>query len=242
MKKISVVIPVYNEISNSQYFAKILQEIGNEPNFEILVIDGGSQDRTREFASKFPTVTVEDIGPSTRAARINRGIALATTSTIILHHPRAFVKANDIQTLAGHAPNFWGGFTHRFDIKNPILKFTSWYSNNIRGAGYSPLSFNRPILYLDHCIFAPRDYFISIGPLPDIAIFEDTVLSEKLHAKYGKGIILPSISQVSAIRFVKGGILKRGLLNQLAKIQWYLKINPEKINKSYQAKNPLNNS
>lgn len=240
MKKISIIIPVFNEISNSKYLTKILKEIGNAPDFEILVIDGGSLDNTREFASSFSSVTVEDIGPSTRAARLNKGIALSTTKTILLHHPRVFVSARNIQQLADSVPRFWGGFTHQFDTKSLLLQFTSWYSNHVRGAGLSPLSIGKPILYLDHCIFAPRDYFISIGSLPDIAIFEDTVLSQRLHATYGKGIILPFISQVSAIRFIKSGILRRGLLNQVSKIQWYLKIHPEKINKIYQDKNPLN--
>ena len=240
MKKISIVIPVYNEISNSRYFEKILQEIGNGPDFEILVIDGGSTDATREYARKFSSVNVEDIGPSTRAARLNKGIALATTQTIFLHHPRVFVHASDLQILADNPPYFWGGFTHQFDTKHPILQFTSWYSNKVRGAGRSPLSINRPILYLDHCIFAPRNFFHTIGSLPDIAIFEDTVLSEKLHAAYGKGVLLPSTSLVSAIRFVKSGIMKRGLLNQMVKIQWYFGVHPENINKVYQDKNPLN--
>ncbi len=240
MKKISIVIPVYNEISNSGYLEKILHEIGNRPDFEIFVIDGGSTDSTREFAKNFSSVVVKDIGRSTRAARLNEGVTLATTQTLFLHHPRVFVKADDIQTLADNPPHFWGGFTHKFDTKHQILQFTSWYSNKVRGAGWSPFSFNKPIVYLDHCIFAPTHFFKSIGPLPDIAIFEDTVLSQKLHASYGKATLLPYTAEVSAIRFVKRGIIRRALLNQVSKIQWYLGAHPENINKVYQDKNPLN--
>jgi len=66
----------------------------------------------------------------------------------------------------------WGGLTHQFDHDHHLLKFISFYSNNVR-------SKKKGIVYLDHCIFLHKQQLIKLGGVPDIDIFEDTVISEK---------------------------------------------------------------
>ena len=85
----------------------------------------------------------------------------------------------------------WGAFTHQFSISHPLLNFTSWYSNHIRGG-------LRSIYYLDHCLFAQKQLLLDVGLLPDIDIFEDTEICLKLRIQ-GKPIRLPFISQTSAV-------------------------------------------
>jgi glycosyltransferase involved in cell wall biosynthesis len=55
--EISVVIPSFNE---EKYIGRLLRSLEKQSfkNFEIIVADGGSTDRTRKIASKFPRVRI----------------------------------------------------------------------------------------------------------------------------------------------------------------------------------------
>lgn len=79
--KISVVIPVYNEEKYITACLKALLHNTRRPD-EILLADGGSTDRTRELAAKFPEVTVLDNPRRTAAAGRNVGIRRAKGDVI----------------------------------------------------------------------------------------------------------------------------------------------------------------
>jgi GT2 family glycosyltransferase len=128
--------------------------------------------------------------------------------------------------------NRWGAFTHQFSISHPLLDFTSWYSNYIRGG-------LRSIYYLDHCIFAQKQLLLDVGLLPDIDIFEDTEICLRLK-KQGKPIRLPFISQTSAVRFQVQGIYQQALKNQYLKWLYYFNRSDTKMNRLYEKGLELN--
>ena len=65
--KISVVIPVYNEEKHITACIDALVHNTRKPD-EILLADGGSSDRTRMLASRFPEVTILENPKKTAAA------------------------------------------------------------------------------------------------------------------------------------------------------------------------------
>lgn len=163
-----------------------------------------------------------------RAERINLGVRRSIGEMILLYHPRSIVAAEGIEYLRQLSINkshdkIWGGFTHRFDVDHILLKFTSWYSNNIRGS-------IRGILYLDHCIFFEKSLW---QELPSVDIFEDTILSQNLN-RYGKPIILKYLSTTSAIRFIKNGIVRQSISNQFFKLGFFLGLSHSTMNKFYE--------
>ena len=178
--------------------------------------------------SKFKNIELICINKSeakTRAERLNLGFDRAKGSMILFYHPRSFVDPKGIEYLIDHCDKIiWGAFTHQFDQTHFLLKFTSWYSNKIRGQG-------RSIFYLDHCIFFHRT--LRKNPLPPVEIFEDTVLSAQLRHQQAP-ILLPFKSTTSALRFSKNGIWRQAVLNQIMKIGFYLNASPQKMNKIYE--------
>jgi glycosyltransferase involved in cell wall biosynthesis len=71
---ISVIIPVYNE---AKALPRTLEHLfQQEGEFEVLAVDGGSTDVTREVMAGFPLVRVSD-APNGRASQMNRGAVSA---------------------------------------------------------------------------------------------------------------------------------------------------------------------
>lgn len=234
MLKLSVIIPTYNE-ENNLYFIPLISKLKGFPSIEIIISDGGSSDATIEICNKYGLKTVITQTTS-RAERLNQGIKLATTPFLLLHHPRSIIDTSGLEFLLQHHDELrWGGFSHSFDKRHPLLQFTSFYSNNIRAK-------LKGIIYLDHCIFLSSSMANQVFDLPAIDIFEDTVLSSRLRNNFGKPQILAYKVKTSAIRFVRNGYLKQSLLNQYLKIRFYLQGDHKKMNRLYEDNISLNSN
>ncbi|MFT6094956.1 MAG: hypothetical protein ACJA2Q_002863 [Pseudohongiellaceae bacterium] len=224
---ISIVIPTFNE-SKTGYLKLILSQLTLLDDAEVLVIDGGSTDDTLEIIRGFG-VNVEILPKSSRAARLKIGIARSSGELILLHHPRSLVSADAILSLRSWGKGnrgFWGGFSHKFDIQHPLLKFTSWYSNVIRCD-------HKSILYLDHCIFFDQELTGLALLTPNVEIFEDTELS-KILSGHSSPVRLSEYSTTSAIRFEQNGIYRQAMMNQFLKIGYLLKISHKTMNRLYE--------
>ncbi|NCS94414.1 MAG: hypothetical protein GW761_11490 [Leptospira sp.] len=177
----------------------------------------------------YEIIIVKKTEADTRAKRLNIGFYRSIGDLILFHHPRSKLSLDGFKYLiemsGSTSKNFqWGGFTHRFDMDHPILRFTSWYSNRIRAK-------IRGILYLDHCIFFDRKLWVE--DLPDMEIFEDTELSIRF-LEFSKPTILSYESITSSIRFKKNGIFYQSLLNQILKLAYFFKCNPRFMNRVYE--------
>jgi len=228
---LSIIIPTLNE-SKTGYLSRILQSYNDLEQCEIICVDGGSVDNTLTILAA-AGVRLIKTNIASRAGRLNAGILHAKANMIVLHHPRSVIDVEGLEWLAKQSENLaWGSFTHQFAIQHPFYKFTSWYSNYVRGD-------KRSVYYLDHCLFASRKLLLEVGMLPEIDIFEDTELCLRLRAKT-KGVRLPFISETSAIRFQTNGMLNQAITNQYMKWLYYFKRSDTKINKQYEKGIELN--
>ncbi len=205
---LSIIIPTDIDEPNS-LFQKTLQALSASEDLEII------------FVSKSEG--------NTRAERLNIGFQKSKGEIVLFHHPRSFIEGKGIQYLINLSKEknrnlIWGGFTHKFDTEHFLLRFTSWYSNQVRGK-------SKGIFYLDHCIFFDRELWKQ--NLPNVEIFEDTILSYYL-LRFTKPILLPYVSCTSAIRFRQNGIWRQSFLNQLLKIGFHLKLNHKSMNQVYE--------
>ena len=224
-EKITIILPVRNE-AGSGYLDQILGRISLLQGVEVLVVDGDSEDDTCEVVKKHP-VTLVETTYRIRAARINEGVRRARSPVVLLHHPRSLLSQSGLGYLLDHAHELrWGGFTHRFDLDHPLLKFTSWYSNRVRLE-------KSGIVYLDHCIFFRKSDFPVRG-FKEVDLFEDTEISAALGKKCGMPVRLPFYSVTSAVRFVKNGIWTQAARNQILKAGYHLGISPSLMNRWYE--------
>ncbi len=213
-----------------QKILPLLRSFGD--TIEVICIDSFSTDGTKEYIRSFGIKMIQT-DTTSRARRLNIGIKVSKGNLILLHHPRSLIELRGLTYLISHEANLrWGGFTHKFDFRHPLLRFTSWYSNAIR--------FDRKgIIYLDHCIFAQRSLLEQIDYLPEIDIFEDTELSKRLTA-LEKPERLLFYAMTSATRFLKRGIWFQAINNQKLKLQYYLNTDHKKMNKNYERDLDLN--
>ena len=228
---ISVIIPTFNEISHG-YIEKILKSLSSRPNIEIICVDSESSDGTIELIEQYDVKLIQH-KTNSRGERLTVGAKAATHDLIVLHHPRSILEIEALDYIMKNKENLsWGGFTHKFDCKHPLLSFTSWYSNYVRAD-------LKGIFYLDHCFYIQKDLLIDIDYLPSIDIFEDTILSQRLLSKC-RPKRLPFKSQTSAIRFNQNGVWRQAFLNQWMKILLRFNTDYQELNKKYEKDVPLN--
>ncbi|TNF27725.1 MAG: glycosyltransferase [Deltaproteobacteria bacterium] len=228
---VSVIISTHNEMK-LDFLRKSLENLHVIPGVELIIVDRKSDDGTSELASRYADKMISTTQNS-RAKRLNMGIEIASGEIIFLHHPRSIIDTNALRWLIKNKADVtWGGLTHQFDEDHFALRFTSWYSNMVRGR-------IREILYLDHCIFFRKNLLPEHDAVPEVDVFEDTLLSEKLKAK-GRMEVLPYVSKTSAIRFTHRGVFTQALVNQLMKIGFYLNLSDKWMNRLYEGTLKLN--
>jgi glycosyltransferase involved in cell wall biosynthesis len=233
---ISIVLPCYREMRHG-YLAAIAQNLATQRGAkEIITVVTPSEDGTAAFWQNQPQVQVIlDPTATNRAQRFNRAIAASQGDVLLLHHPATLLPPTtaleQICTALANPQVQWGGFRHRFDYDHWLLRFTSWYSNHGRRR------WGR-ILYFDHCPFVRRDLLSTIGGIPDLDIFEDTALSDRL-ARHSPPHLLPGTVTTSARRFRQRGIYRHALLNQGLKVAYRLGVPPQTLNAWYERTAPI---
>lgn len=96
--KISVVIPVYNEHERIRECIESILKNTKKP-FEVIVADGGSEDRTAEIAGSFPGVKVLENPERTAAAGRNVGIRNARGEIIAFTDGDCIVDQNWLSSI-----------------------------------------------------------------------------------------------------------------------------------------------
>jgi hypothetical protein len=229
---ITLLLSAYNEEDNPYFWETIslIQELQLE-NFSIEVIVGLTRGSDQTFEKLMEAkIKIIEIETSKRSERYNIALTQAQAGPdnwVILHHPRSLLQREGILALATLDKNIlWGAYTQSFSIDHPLLYFTSWWSNKVRGD-------LKKIFYLDHCLFVRRKILDKVGNVPQVEIFEDTLLSIKL-SREADPVRLPYKSTTSAIRFEKNGFLKQIILNQVLKFLFLINYNNESINAEYE--------
>ena len=126
--KISIIIPVKNEEKIIEHQLKYILNCISE-DVEIIVVDGGSTDKTLEIAKKYPVLSF--ISPKTgRASQMNYGARQAKGSILYFVHidstpPKSFVQDILASIKAGYP---MGTYRQKFDSNHLLLKINAFFT------------------------------------------------------------------------------------------------------------------
>lgn len=204
--RISVVIPVLNEEAR---ITEALRRLAEMPGiFEVIVVDGGSTDRTRQLVEAQSSATLIRASRG-RATQLNAGAVQAQGEALLFLHadvrlpvdaaswvsqvladPSAAAGAFRTWTVPeGRAPA-WGPLLHLADLR-------SRYSR---------------VPYGDQALFVLRERFFEAGGFPQIELMEDFELSRRL-LKFGEIRTVPATVEVSARRFLARPLFYLAVMN-----------------------------
>jgi rSAM/selenodomain-associated transferase 2 len=229
---ISVIIPTLNE---ETHIRACIENVRTESGVcEIIVVDGGSSDRTVELAGKYPEVRIVE-SVRGRGLQMNAGASCAKGRILLFLHAdtglqdgwaREVISSTEGLVSGG---TFVSGGAFTFKIDNPKVKYRlveQWVKCRCS-------VFKLP--YGDQGIFIRRDIFDRIGGYCDIPLMEDVDLVDRMK-KIGKIVILRQKALTSDRRWTKRGVIHTSLLNQLITVLYRLGFSPHRLARLYYRK------
>jgi rSAM/selenodomain-associated transferase 2 len=132
---ISIIIPVLNEAETIITLLDYISENSSKQHIsEILVIDGGSEDKTKELVDVFAEGSELNIrliaSEKGRAKQMNTGARIAKGSVLYFLHADSFPPKDfdDLILSEIRKGNIAGCFRMKFDNNHPLLKFSQWFT------------------------------------------------------------------------------------------------------------------
>ena len=199
---VSIIIPAYNEATSILSVLEPLKQVRGD--FEVLVADGSSTDRTQEVvrqaAANFPRPLqlVESI--RNRAIQCNRATEQATGDVFLFLHADILVPRETVESVEDSLRNpsvIGGNFQIVFDGETPVEKFFTWCYRVRRPFG---------IYYGDSGMFVRREVFERLGGFKPIPIMDDYEFIRRLEGA-GRTVCLNPPMLVSDRRWRVQGLL-----------------------------------
>jgi rSAM/selenodomain-associated transferase 2 len=220
---LSIIVPILNEAKGIEPFLKHLLELDGD--YEVIVVDGGSEDGTAEIASRYVQVISAERG---RAKQMNAGARETRGEVLLFLHadcrlPRGAIEA--VEDALADTAYVGGCFTLSLDEDGLIYRLISLLTSlrmrlTCRMTG-------------DEGIFVRREVFERMGGFREMALMEDWEFSGRLRS-YGKVRQLPLKITASARRWKRWGVWRTFWLMQKLKLLYFLGVPPAELRKLYE--------
>jgi rSAM/selenodomain-associated transferase 2 len=214
--RIAVVIPALDEAETVE--AAIASARSAD---EIVVVDGGSLDRTADRARAVGAQVISS--PRGRARQLEAGWRATGAEVVLFLHADTRLPlgwAGAVRTALA-APGVAGGaFRLRFDDRSPALRVVEWGAH--RRAAWAGLP------YGDQALFVRRAVLEAIGGIAQVPIAEDLDLARDLR-RHGRLALLPLAVSTSARRYQSNGALRTWARNTVALAAWRLGVDRNRI-------------
>lgn len=219
--QISIIVPVLNE---ERELAATLGAAQDPRVSEVLVVDGGSSDASREIAGGLAARVLES--PPGRARQMNAGAAAALGDVLLFLHgdtrlPRGFGEAVAAAVEAG-------AIAGRFDVRlrgaHPFLPVVAALINlRSRWSGVSTG---------DQALFVRREVFEALGGFPEIPLMEDVAMTQRLKRRGGVAALRAKV-ETSGRRWEAHGVARTIVLMWLLRGAYALGVSPERLARWY---------
>jgi rSAM/selenodomain-associated transferase 2 len=224
-QQISIIIPTLNEESR---IGDALAALKGEPWAEVVVVDGGSADRTAEVARGFEFVRLIAGERANRGHQMNQGARAATGDALLFLHADVRLPPDAIvvikQSLADGRV-LGGCFQISFPAAAPpSLKLVAW-GINLRTRWFQTATG-------DQAIFVRRQVFEEIGGYETFPLMEDIEFFNRIKRR-GRVAVLAAKVEISPRRWLKYGIWRTVLLMYALRAGYWLGISPATLKRFF---------
>jgi rSAM/selenodomain-associated transferase 2 len=240
MNNVSIIIPTLNEAKSLARTLRCLKQI-EPPAWEILVVDGGSEDETIAIAKKAGVKVISAEKPG-RASQMNEGAQKATGEYLCFVHGDTLVPddlvtiigqtlANKTISAAGFISLMTGDLTTRWGVS-----LHNWLKTYYAPLLFRPHLFFRGfrLLFGDQVIFTRRaDFWKVNGFNGDQPIMEEADLCFKL-VKLGSIRLINRVVYSSDRRVAKWGFFKVTAIYLYIGFLWKFGASPQYLKRFYE--------
>lgn len=224
MKKISIIIPVFQEAEALHQHLPLLQSL-RALGHEVIVVDGaGDAAGQQQFASRVDHWLPS---PAGRARQMNAGAALASGDILVFLHidTRLPPDAATLLLQGFASPRvLWGRFDVRLSGERPVFRVIETMMNlrsRVTGVATG-----------DQAIFLRRLLFRQLGGFPELPLMEDIAFSKILRKK-APPLCLRARVVTSSRRWEANGVLRTICLMWWLRLLYVLGVSPLRLRDMY---------
>lgn len=209
---LSVIVPALNEEAN---IAAAIRAAKQAAGVQVIVVDGGSTDRTREIAAEQGATVLQTTAG--RGTQMNHGATAAGADWLLFLHADTLLPADyaaDVRAVLSDSANAAGAFRMTFDRASWSLRLIAW--------GTRLRSEKLALPYGDQALYMRRYTFQAVGGFPTHRRMEDYTLVVRLRRK-GKIRVVTTPVVTSARTFTTQGPWRTVLHHQWMILRWYLR-------------------
>lgn len=233
--RVSVIIPVYNELEQLEASISDLASWLNSDVVEVIWVDGGSVDGTFEWLQSNNYRVIRS--QKGRANQMNAGAQLASGELLMFLHVDTLLPVPD-EDFDGSIEDFikslqeslhstkkeWGRFDVAISGASKLFKMIAWFMNQrSRISG---------IATGDQTIFILRDAFDSLQGFPIQPLMEDIEMSKRLKS-FSHPLCIKVKVITSGRRWEQGGIWNTILLMWKLRFLYWCGVPVEKLAEMY---------
>jgi len=193
--------------------------------FEVIVVDGGSDDNTAKFAQQSNAQLVT--GASGRGQQMNLGAARANGEVLLFLHADNWLAdgaIDQISSAMSQSDHVGGGFRQKLESSRWVYRLIE--SGNAYRARYQRL------VYGDQGMFFRRSVFEELGGFADIPLMEDYEFSQRCF-RDSVPLLLNGPVHVNVRRWERHGVIRTTIKNWQIARAWRQGVDAEELYKRY---------
>lgn len=223
--ELSIIVPMRNEAHRLPALFAHLEGVRQDPDVEVLLVDGGSTDASVELAQAAGLeVLISDPG---RAHQMNAGAAYSQGELLLFLHADSLLPDDFAQRLLAQmarSTRCWGRFDVRISGRSkllPIIAFLMNWRSRLTGIATG-----------DQGIFVRRSIFERLGGFPNQLLMEDIEISRRL-LKHSRPLCLRARLTTSGRRWDEQGALRTIWLMWQLRWAYWRGASPAQLSKRY---------
>jgi len=199
---ISVIVPALNDATN---LLVALPRLAVHSDVELIVVDGGSVDRSMDVARQFTPYVFRST--ASRGQRLNEGARHATGDILLFLHPDTFLldgAVDEMQRRIIADGAVGGAFDLHVDTNGALLQLMAKLASARARFWRAPRG--------NQALFVWRQIFAQIGGFADASLGEEVAFVRRLRRR-GRLVLLRSGLLASARPWLRHGVMKTALVH-----------------------------